>query len=110
VAVTYDWREQRVRLVAHKLFRPQGEDIDFAEVENAVVEYRSRFAVKSVSYDPYQLEGTAQRLRTKGVEMVALDQTSGNLTAAADGLFELFQGRNIALYPDPDVREAVLNA
>jgi phage terminase large subunit-like protein len=110
VAVTYDVKEQRVRLVAHKLFRPHGEDIDFAEVENAVLDLRQRFAVRSVSYDPYQLEGSAQRLRTKGIPMVALDQTSGNLTAAADRLFELFQGRNIALYPDPDVREAVLNA
>jgi hypothetical protein len=110
VAVTYDVKEQRVRLITHKLFRPHGEDIDFAEVENAVVDLRQRFAVRSVSYDPYQLEGSAQRLRTKGIPMVALDQTSGNLTAAADRLFELFQGRNIALYSDPDVREAVLNA
>jgi phage terminase large subunit-like protein len=110
VGVAYDAKLQRVRLVAHRLFRPQGEDIDFGEVENAVVDFRNRFAVQSVSYDPYQLEGLGQRLRAKGVNAVALDQTLGNLTAAASGLFELFQGRNIALYPDPDVREAVLNA
>src|SRR3984893_8691955 len=42
--------------------------------------------------------------------MLDLGQTSGNLTAATDRLSELFQARNIALYPDPDVREAVLNA
>jgi phage terminase large subunit-like protein len=109
-AVQYDAKAQRVRLVAHKLFRPSGEDIDFSEVENTVVEFRQRFALQSVSYDPYQLEGLAQRLRAKGLNMVALDQTLGNLTDAATKLFELFRSRNIALYPDPDVREAVLNA
>jgi hypothetical protein len=47
VAVTYDVKEQRVRLVAHRLFRPRWEDIDFSEVENAVVDFRQRFAVQS---------------------------------------------------------------
>lgn len=109
-AVQYDAKAQRVRLVAHKLFRPSGEDIDFSEVENTVVEFRQRFTVQSVSYDPYQFEGLAQRLRAKGLDLFALDQTLGNLTDAATKLFELFRSRNIALYPDPDVHEAVLNA
>jgi hypothetical protein len=110
VGVTFDWKERLIRLIAHRLFRPRGEDINFAEVEDAVVEFGKRFALVSVSYDPYQLEGTAQRLRARGVPMEALNQTSGNLTEAADRLFELFKAGNIALYADPDVREAVLNA
>jgi phage terminase large subunit-like protein len=110
VGVTYDWKEKRVRVVAHKLFRPHGRDIDFGEVQKAVLDFRSHFALVSVAFDPWQLQAIAQILRTHGIPMVELNQTSGNLTAAADLLFELFQHRNIALYPDPDVREAVLNA
>ena len=39
--------------------------------------------------------------------MIEFAQTSGNLTEASTGLYELFKGRNLILYPDADLRLAV---
>jgi phage terminase large subunit-like protein len=108
-AVTYEASAQRVRVVAHKLFRPGAGEIDFAQVEEAVMDLRSRFNLRSVTFDPFQLASLAQRLRGRGVNMEELPQTQGNLTAAASNLFELIQGRNLLAYPSDELREAVLN-
>ncbi len=109
VATAYDTNSKRVRMIAHKLFRPGAGDIDFAAVEAAVMDLRDRFHLRSVSYDPYQLASLAQRLRSRGVSMEEFPQTQANLTAAASNLFELIQGRNIVFYPSDEIREAVLN-
>jgi hypothetical protein len=109
VATSYDHQSKRVRVIAHKLFRPGAGDIDFAAVEAAVMDLRERFNLRSVSFDPYQLASLAQRLRGRGVSMEEFPQTQANLTSAASNLFELIQGRNIIFYPSDEIREAVLN-
>jgi hypothetical protein len=111
VAATVDTAEQRVRVVAHKCFRPTGGTaIDFAEVETALKDLEKRFTVASVTYDPFQAEYLAQRLHGAGIRMQALPQTSSNLTQAASTLSELILGRNLVTYASDELREAVRNA
>jgi hypothetical protein len=53
---------------------------------------------------------TAQRLQRAGVRMEEYPQNVPNLTAAAQGLYELIKGRNIVSYPDPQLRLALSRA
>jgi phage terminase large subunit-like protein len=110
LAVSYDHDTRQVKIVNHKLFRPQGQDIDFSAVEAAILDWNRRFHVRRVHYDPHQLQALAQRMRTHGVNMVELNQTQANLTAATSNLLELIQGRNLTAYPSDEIKRAVLNA
>jgi hypothetical protein len=109
VAVTWDAQAQKVRLVFHRVFQPSPEEpLDFeATIEATVLDLSKRFAVSKALFDPYQMQATAQRLTRAGVRIEEFPQTTGNLTTASQNLYELIQGRNLALYPDASMRLAV---
>jgi Phage Terminase len=108
VAVTWDSGAKKVRVVAHRIFQPSAADpLDFeATVEATVREFASRFNVREVRYDPYQMQSSAQRLTRDGVPMVEFPQSVPNLTESSTNLYELVKGRGIVLYPDADIRLA----
>ena len=66
--------------------------------------------VRSVRYDPYQLVSTAQRLQKAGLPMEEFAQSSPNLTAASQCLFDLIESQALVLYPDDAMRLAVSRA
>jgi phage terminase large subunit-like protein len=108
VAVTWDREAKKVRLVGHRIFQPSAADpIDFEmTVESTIREFASRFSVREVRYDPYQMQSSAQRLMRDGVPMVEFPQSVPNLTESSTNLYELVKGRGIVLYPDADIRLA----
>jgi phage terminase large subunit-like protein len=112
VATHWDRQRQKVVLVTHRIFQPSPDDpLDFeAAIEATVLDLHSRFSVRQVLYDPYQMASTAQRLQRAGVRMEEYPQHVANLTAAAQGLYELIKGRNIVAYPDPQLRLALSRA
>ncbi len=112
VAVRWNREAQKVTLVAHRIFQPSpDEPLDFEEtIEAAVLDLAERFNVRRVLFDPYQMQSTAQRLARAGVRIEEFPQSSGNLTLASQNLFELIQGRNLAVYPDDAMRLAVSRA
>jgi phage terminase large subunit-like protein len=75
-------------------------------VEATIREFASRFNVREVRFDPYQMQASAQRLTRDGVPMVEFAQSVPNLTEASTNLYEWVKGRGIALYPDADIRLA----
>ena len=109
VACTFEGDTQRVRVVAHKIFLPTpDEPLDFElTVERTLLEMAQRFSVREVRFDPYQMALVAQRLRAARLPMVECPQTSGNLTEASTALYELVKARNLAVYPDEAIRQAV---
>jgi hypothetical protein len=109
VAVTWDRAEKRARLVAHRVFQPSPEDpLEFeATIEATLQDFRTRFSVRAVYYDPWQMQAVAQRLSRSGLHMVEYAQTVSNLTASSSNLYELIKGRNLALYPDAGMRLAL---
>jgi phage terminase large subunit-like protein len=109
VAVTFDKATQRVRLVAHRVFQPSpDEPLDFeATIEAFVLDLAKRFAVRKVLFDPYQMQSTSQRLARAGIRIEEFPQSMGNLTLASQNLYDLIEGRNLALYPDAHMRLAV---
>ena len=112
VAVTFDKKTQMVRLVQHRVFTPApGDPINFEQtVEATIIDWRKRFVLRAIWYDPYQMQASAQRLAKAGMPIEEYPQTVSNLTAATSNLFDLIQNRSIALYPDAAMRLAVSRA
>jgi hypothetical protein len=109
VACTWDMEAKRARLLWHRIFQPSKTDpLDFeATIERTLLECRERFDVREVRYDPYQMAAVAQRLIGAGLPMIEFPQSVPNLTAASTNLYEIIKGRNLAVYPDDEMRLAI---
>jgi phage terminase large subunit-like protein len=109
VAVCWDQAAQRVRLVSHRIFQPSPDDpLDFeSTIEDTVLSLASRFNVRKVLFDPFQMQATSQRLTRANVRIEEFPQSQGNLTLASQNLYELIEGRNLIVYPDAAMRLAV---
>ena len=112
VAVTWEQKAQRVRLVTHRVYQPSPEEpLNFeATIERTLLDLRKRFCLCKVLYDPYQMHTTAQRLWRAGVPLEEFPQSPANLTIISQNLFELIRGQNLLVYPDPDIRLAISRA
>jgi hypothetical protein len=99
-------------LVAHKVFTPgPGDPIDFeVTIERTILEWRNRFNLRKVYFDPFQMVSVAQRLAREGVQIQEYPQTVPNLTAATSNLFDLISARQLILYPDAAMRLAISRA
>jgi phage terminase large subunit-like protein len=111
VAVTWT-RTQQVRLVFHRVFQPSPtEPLDFeGTIERTLLDLNRRFRLLKILFDPYQMASTAQRLLRAGLPIEEFPQSSPNLTAASQNLYELIQSANLILYPDAAMRLAVSRA
>lgn len=112
VAVTCDRNAQQVRLVTHRIFQPSPEEpLNFeATVERTLLDWHNRFRLRKVLFDPYQMQGSAQRLTRAGLRIEEFPQTSANLTAVGQNLFELIRDGRLKVYPDANMRLAVSRA
>jgi phage terminase large subunit-like protein len=107
----FDNAYQRVKLLDHKIFTPSpGRPIDFAAVEQAVIDWHHRYILAGVYYDPFQMVSSAQRLAKAGVKMIEFPQSLPNLTIMAENLFDLIRNRSLLVYPDEAIRLAVSRA
>ena len=112
VGVSFDKKAQTVRLVTHRVFTPTpGDPINFeGTVEATLSEWRKRFTLRKVWFDPYQMQASAQRLGKAHIKVEEYPQTIPNLTAATSNLFDLIQSRSLVLYADAAMRQAVSRA
>jgi hypothetical protein len=110
--VAVAWDAGKVRLIGHRIFQPSAsQPLDFeATIEKTVRDWCSRFQVRGVHYDPFQMAAVAQRLSAAGCPMREFPQSVPNLTQAGTTLFELIKGRGIIAYPDADLRLAMSRA
>jgi len=65
--------------------------------------------VKSVLVDPYQFHRSITTLKAAGIPIAEFAQTPANTIRMGQELFDLLKGRNLELYPAPDLREHALN-
>ena len=112
VVVSWDPKLNKVRLLSHRIFQPSPDQpLDFeAAIETSILDLHTRFRLRQVLFDPYQMVAVAQRLQRAGVKMVEYPQSSPNLTASSQNLYELIKGRNLVAYPDAAIRLAVSRA
>ncbi len=109
VAVHFDRSRQQARLIDHRVYQPSPEQpLDFeVTVETYLRDLAKRFQVKSVLYDPWQMQATAQRLRKASLPLQEFPQSSPNLTQASQCLFDLIESESLVLYRDREMRLAV---
>ena len=108
VAVTWSSKDQKVRLVDHKIFTPTPDNpIDFEEVEKVMLDWHKQYTIKAVYFDPAQMIATSQRLMRKGLPMVKFSQTTSNLTECGNNFHDLIKRRRFVAYPDDDIRLAI---
>jgi phage terminase large subunit-like protein len=102
VVVSFDRSTQMVRLLTHKIYQPSPDKpLDFElTIESYLLELKRSFQVRAVLFDPYQMQSTAQRLIKAGVPCEEFAQSSPNLTAASQNLFELIDSQALIVYPD----------
>lgn len=112
VACSWDDARKKVVLAAHRTFQPTAaEPIDFETmIEATVRDFARRFHVMEVRFDPWQMQGSAQRLAREGIKIEEFPQSVPNITAASQNLYELIQGHNIVAYPDAAMRLAISRA
>ena len=101
VVVSFDRSAQMVQLCTHRIFQPTPEQpLDFElTIEAYLLDLKRRFQVRSVLFDPYQMQSTAQRLAKGGLSIEEFPQSSPNLTAASQNLFELINSSGVDCLP-----------
>ena len=111
VAVSFDKKAQMVRLVQHRVFTPApGDPINFEHtVERTLLEWRQRFVLRQVLFDPFQMASTAQRLAKAHVRS-RISADGPQLDGGHENLFDLIQSRSLVLYPDAAMRLAASRA
>jgi phage terminase large subunit-like protein len=109
VAVTYDTRAKLVRLVYHRIFQPSPQEpLNFeATIEATLIDLHKRFQVRKILCDPYQMVASMQRLARAGLPVEEFPQSSPNITAASQQLYELIHGQAIVAYPSSEIRLAL---
>jgi phage terminase large subunit-like protein len=112
VVVSFDRSTQMLQLCTHRIFQPTPEQpLDFElTIEAFLLNLQRSFQVRSVLFDPYQMQSTAQRLQKAGLPVEEFPQTSPNLTAASQNLFDLIQSQALIVYPDEQLRLAISRA
>jgi phage terminase large subunit-like protein len=109
VCVSFDKSSQRARLITHRIYQPSAkEPLDFEHtIEACLLNLTRRFRVRSILYDPWQMQAIAQRLTKAGLPMEEFPQSVPNLTQASQWLFDLIEAQGLVLYPDKAMRLAV---
>jgi phage terminase large subunit-like protein len=112
VAMAWDGRTDKLRLINHVVFQPTPQQpLDFeATIERTLLEWRRRYALRGVWFDPYQMAAVAQRLQKAGIRMVEFAQTQSNLIAIGSNLFELIKSSNLIVYPAAELQLAISHA
>jgi phage terminase large subunit-like protein len=112
VVCHWNKKEQRVRLIWHRVYQPSPDDpLDFEKtIERTVIDLHKRFNLRKALFDPWQMQAISQRLAKAGLRVEEFPQTPANLTEAGQNLLELVQGRNLVAYLDPGLRLAISRA
>ncbi len=100
VAVAHEG--ERIRICAHRIWTPKkGEPLDLEEtIEEYLLQLARDFRIRTVRFDPFQMARSAATLRRAGLRMEDFPQTSGNLTAADQALYDVIRQRRLVAYSD----------
>jgi hypothetical protein len=108
VGMWHDAETGRVGQAFHKIWKPPrtGADIDLEDtVEAYILEMDKIFSLAGCVYDPAQFVRSAATLKKQGIVMIEVPQTSQNMIAASECLFDLLRENQLDLYYDEEARE-----
>jgi phage terminase large subunit-like protein len=112
IVVVHIDKSQMVRLCFHRIFQPTpDEPLPFEEtVERTLLDLSKHYQVRKILFDPWQMQAVSQRLIKAGLPIEEFPQTTGNLTAASQNLFDLIESQSLIVYPNAGMRLAVSRA
>lgn len=112
VGVYWDKEANKMRLALHRIWQPtKTEPVDLERtIEAYILDIHRSFHIASVYYDPSQFVRSAQFLTGQGIPVREYTQVPTNLTKMTQTLFELTRGRNLVMYPSPELRKQNLDA
>jgi len=101
-------------LVDHKIFVPdekrhQTLDLE-STVEKALLQYNRTYKIKQAIYDPYQFARSAATMKNARIKMMEFPQTVSNTCEMSEALSDLLHNQRLLLYPNPTLRQHLLNA
>jgi hypothetical protein len=98
-----------VRLCFHKIFEPSpGNPIDFAQVEQCLLDLKKRYPLLTIVFDTSQLAFMMQRLSRVGLKVEEFVQNPANLSALTQNLYDLVRYERLSVYPDQKLRNAIV--
>jgi phage terminase large subunit-like protein len=101
----------RYVLVHHRIWQPSAAaplDLE-GTIESDLLDLARDFTVRRGEVDPFQMHRSLMTLRAAGVPMHEFPQTQSNTVRMGQVLFDTIKGRNLVLYPDPELRQHLLN-
>ena len=112
VSVWIDHQKKKLALGPYRLWKPsKAEPLD---IENTIGEYlrwlHRNYRIREIQCDPWQLHHLITELKTEGLRIAEFPQTTANLTAATQNLFDLLSQRNLILPDDKILEEQSQNA
>jgi phage terminase large subunit-like protein len=102
---------ERLTLAGHRIWQPRPDaplDIE-ATIEAYLRHLDKTYRVVLAYCDPYQLHRSIMTLQSEGLKVKEFPQTVANTTRMGQGLWDLVKGRNLAVYPDEDLRKQALS-
>jgi phage terminase large subunit-like protein len=110
VAVAYI--DEQLVLAKHRIWKPTKQaplDLD-GTIGAYLRELNDGYDIASVAYDPWQMACLSQQLAQDNLPMLEFPQSSPNLTAMSQNLFELIEHNNIHLYASVELRNHAVYA
>jgi len=104
-------QEDQYILVHHRIWHPSAAmplDLE-GTIEAYILELRRDFTMRRGAADPFQMHRSLMTLRSAGVPIQDFPQTQNNTVRMGQVLFNIVKGRNLVLYPDPELRQHLLN-
>jgi phage terminase large subunit-like protein len=111
IAVVYCQKNEDGKFVVDaKIWQPQEEGVDVAEVENYLRDLHTRFNVQEFAYDPAYFQRSAEALSDDGLPMVEYPQTGSRMIPACGNAYELIVSAKIVHGNSPTFTDQVLSA
>jgi hypothetical protein len=110
--VAVAWEGRRLRVVTHRVWKPtKGQPLSLEHtIETFARELDAGFDVQTMQADPWQLLRSIATLRADGIPIEEHPFNASSTTQMTQSLYDAIVSGTVHVYPDDDLRNAVLNA
>jgi phage terminase large subunit-like protein len=110
VVIAQPQPDEDVVVVRAKIWHPDQQALDVAEVEAYLRELHNRFEVREFAYDPAYFQRSAEALADDGLAMVEFPQSRARMIPACGNAYEMIVNRKVAHDGSPQFVDQVLSA
>jgi phage terminase large subunit-like protein len=97
-------------VVRAKIWQPELEGVDVADVEHYLRQVHSEYEVREFAFDPAYFQRSAEALSDDGLPMVEFPQSGARMIPACGNAYEMIVNRKIAHDGSPTFTDQVLSA